>query len=206
MGIHDRPYKCPDTSCTHYLRGFASKGDLERHKAAKHPELVTHQRRKEFYCSIPGCRRSIFAPTKTPFVRRDHLQQHIRRIHNRGSEQAPVLGQEYPLSNQQRLGAAEDESGDSVASPLLQATASSSRNRIQIGDSASPLRTEVFATEECCDGTKQVLELRREIADLKRRLEDSEAREREFKAREADSKAREERLFDLLCQKPKPPG
>jgi hypothetical protein len=127
-------------------------------------------------------------------------------MHNRGSEQAPVLGQDDHVSDQQRLSAALDGFENFVGSPGLQATASSSRNQTQTGDSIYLLRTAASATEDCCGRTQELQELRREMADLKRRLEDSESRVRELKAREADSKTREERLFNLLCQGPKPPG
>lgn len=208
--IHDRPYKCPVPSCSDHVRGFATKGVLERHKTAKHSDLTPRQRRKEFYCPQQDCHRSISAPRKDPFTRKDHLRDHIKRIHNRGIEQAPVLVQDDPLSciiSQQRAGTSRDESEDPLTSDELHAT-SGSQERRRVEDAPFLSCTTGSAREEWCGHVQQVQELRKEMADLKRRLEEFEAREADFKAREADVKAREaklvDRLFDLLNHQSKP--
>jgi polyhydroxyalkanoate synthesis regulator phasin len=83
MKKHDRPYKCTSANCAH-LKGFGSKGDLERHKITKHKQLVSTEAaaspKHPFYCPEPNCNRSS-SPTNKPFARKDNLTDHMRRKH-----------------------------------------------------------------------------------------------------------------------------
>ena len=85
MNKHDRPYKCTVADCTNPNR-FSSKGDLERHKRAKHKQLFLHEAASQprnllHYCPEPSCHRSSSSSGNNPFTRKDHLQEHIKRKH-----------------------------------------------------------------------------------------------------------------------------
>ena len=85
MDKHGRPYKCAVADCNR-LDGFASKGDLERHKKTVHRQLLLHEATTQpsnslYYCPEPSCIRSSSSSSNNAFARKDHLQEHIKRIH-----------------------------------------------------------------------------------------------------------------------------
>jgi hypothetical protein len=199
MDKHNRPYKCAATSCAQ-KPGFTSKGDLERHKNSLHSDLTPRQRKKTYYCSQQGCSRSTSMPTNKPFARKDHLQEHVKRVHNRALQQAPISVQDDPLSiiiSQQRRQRATDGSEDNPTGLEPLTTASDSRKRRRV-DEAPPPRTEEASAEECCSHVHEVEELRSKVAKLEREQEVSKVREADLEQKLKAIKGRESKLADLL--------
>ena len=56
-------------ACPQCHRTFNRTYDLHRHEDSAHRKVV------RFFCDQPGCRR------RTGFVRKDNLQQHLRKVH-----------------------------------------------------------------------------------------------------------------------------
>ena len=153
MNIHDRPYKCPVTSCMSHSDGFATKGVLDRHKAAKHPNLTPRRGKKEYYCPQQGCHRSIASPEKNPFKRKDHLHEHIKRIHNNFVTQAPVPFQNDPLTRiirDQRASAVGDETGEYIVNNHLHTTTARLQEKRHEEDVVAQASTATSTGEECC--------------------------------------------------------
>ena len=201
MNIHDRPYKCPVTSCMSHSDGFATKGVLDRHKAAKHPNLTPRRGKKEYYCPQQGCHRSIASPEKNPFKRKDHLHEHIKRIHNNFVTQAPVPVQDDPLTRiirDQRASAVGDETGEYIFNNNLHTTTARSREKRHEEDVVTQANTATSRGEECCRHGQEVEALHRKMADIERRLEASEARQADLSRKLRASKEKEAKLADLL--------
>ena len=117
MNKHNRPFKCGVAGCPH-SSGFSAKGDLERHKRAKHKDLFLNelgiQPSNQFcYCSEPSCRRSSSSSNRNPFTRTDNLQEHIKRRHKDLLPKNPVGIQESsgPAAITQALSMPEDSVG-----------------------------------------------------------------------------------------------
>jgi hypothetical protein len=85
MDKHERPYTCNEPECAQ-LQGFTYSGGLLRHEREVHRK---HGGPKEaLLCPVPNCKRNLGAG----FTRRENLNEHLRRVHQRGSGASELSG------------------------------------------------------------------------------------------------------------------
>ena len=171
MNKHDRPYKCTVADCTH-SNGFSSKGDLERHKRAKHKQLLLHEAATQpsnllHYCPELSCHRSSSSSSNNPFTRKDHLQEHIKRKHKDLLPKHPAsmpggnptAGTQYILNS--NLSGLESPAGQFYA-----AVPSTGKRR--------RLEKRALSLENADGPREETEELRRKVRDLERKVESYE--------------------------------
>lgn len=77
MDKHDRPYRCPDPTCSK-LQGFTYSGGLLRHEREVHRK---HGGPKEqLHCPEATCKRH----NGPGFTRKENFNEHMRRVHHKG--------------------------------------------------------------------------------------------------------------------------
>ena len=191
MNKHNRPFKCEIASCSH-SNGFSAKGDLERHKRAKHKELFLDELAAEssnlfFYCPEPSCHRSSSSSDRKPFIRTDNLQEHIKRRHKdlQPKHTASIIGRSIPVAVIQpflspALSMPEDSAGQTYAAKPR----TRKRRRLERETPVS----------QNADGVNQELDrLREETRELKKRVKDLE--------HDLDlSKKSEETLYNVISR------
>ncbi|KAF2792109.1 hypothetical protein K505DRAFT_308235 [Melanomma pulvis-pyrius CBS 109.77] len=188
MNKHNRPFNCDATDCTH-LNGFSTKGLLERHKRAKHIQILPHgavtKPNSKFYCRVPSCDRSSSSPSNKPFTRKDNRDDHIKRKHPDLPlpPRADVLSgsllaenSQYPLTS--------DRSGRDNPAEQEHAAMSSTGKRRRLEERISFPESTGFANEDCCGHREETEQLRKKVKDLEHEL--------------ASSKKREDTLFDII--------
>jgi len=171
MDKHDRPYKCTVADCTH-SNGFSSKGDLERHKTAKHRQLLPHEAATRpsnllYYCPELSCHRSYSLSSNNPFTRKDHLQEHIKRKHKDLLPKHPAsMPGGNPTAGTQYILNSNLSGPGSPAGQFHAAVPSTGKRR--------RLEKRVLSLENA-DGPQEEMEgLRRKVRDLERKVESSE--------------------------------
>jgi len=167
MDKHGRPYKCAIADCTR-SNGFASKGDLERHKKTVHGQLLLHEATTRpsnslYYCPEPSCNRSLLL-SNNAFARKDHLQEHIKRMHKdllpkhpasmlEGSN--PTAGNQYILNS--------NLSGLGSPAGQVHATVPGTGKRRR-------LEKRTLSLEDADRPQEETEELRRKVRDLERKV------------------------------------
>ena len=171
MNKHDRPYKCKVADCTH-SSGFSSKGDLERHKRAKHMHLLPHEvatlpSNLLHYCPELSCHRSSSSSSNNPFTRKDHLQEHIKRKHkDLLSKQPASMPGGNPRAGTQYI----------LNSNLSELEGPTGQFHVAVPSTGKRRRLEKRALSlENADGPREETEeLRRKVRDLERKVESYE--------------------------------
>lgn len=74
MARHTKKWVCDHQTCPRGTEGFATKNDLDRHKASVHRDNTVS--RKEYKCVVPGCK----DPNKV-WDRKDNFKAHVKRMH-----------------------------------------------------------------------------------------------------------------------------
>jgi hypothetical protein len=181
MDKHNRPYKCEAAECT-LLNGFSSKGDLERHRRAKHThllpdEVTTHPSNHVFFCSEPTCSRSSSSAIKNPFSRKDGRNEHVKRMHKELLPNSLLnipQGSDLTASAQliSSFSSVSDNSAGQVDAPV-----SSIRKRRRFKKSMVSTEGAVDTNEGHNGASEEVELLKRKMRDLENELESSRRRE-----------------------------
>jgi hypothetical protein len=163
MDKHDRPYTCAETTCPSHQEGFTTKGDLKRHTQSVHEDST-------FYCPQQRCIRF----TNKPFARKDHLADHIKRVHNGIIAQASAGAPDGSTSLAVAQSSPEVDRNEvkrSVQQPRTVVRTTRKRRRL---NSTPPPESVDTAP---CGHEDELEELRRKVAKLERRLQLSKAGE-----------------------------
>jgi len=170
---HDRPHKCPFTSCS--SEGFGTKIDLDRHLKAIHQQ-------HSMFCPVPSCSRAENSLVQKSFHRQDNLDDHIRRRHPgltvNNAQQNYVVAQQratkstenqsrvllsQPLAKRRRRGSSTDDEDDHQTKRirhLEMALIESRRDKEELRADKRELKEELKATKE------RIVELEDKIAKL----------------------------------------
>lgn len=185
MDKHERPYICTFDGCTHDI-GFTSKGDLVRHQNSVHTSS------KIYWCDHNGCSRSNSAPRKRPFARKDHLQEHVKRIHN--GVYANELVETRIMSTSSAVIQRSQSQGENNFPTTQNVQTLDTGTRKRRREEVLPCSGVIEPTaQRVCDHSQEVEELRKKIAELERQLEAS-------KAKEAASRAQVATLAEMIGQ------
>lgn len=172
MDKHDRPYKCVVAGCTH-SNGFSSKGDLERHKRSIHKQPFLHEvATRSHYCPELSCPRSSSSSSNEPFVRKDHLREHIKRKHKDLFSKHLAGVQEAsnsPDGDQNTLNS--DLSGRGSPADQVYVNVCDTRKRRRLAERTLLSENADSANGELHGPREENEELRRKLKDLERELE-----------------------------------